>query len=70
MDVCIYVSQRKSKNIEQAPSSLICHSLTYTSTMPSNFVLRIIMDCLTTVKFQPFCHFQLNQTKTAGGLQG
>ena len=36
----------KSSSMEQAGESFIWRSLTYTSTMPSNFALRLILDCL------------------------
>ena len=54
--------------MEQAGERFIWRSLTCTSAMPNNFALRLILDCLTTDKFQPFCHFQLSRTNTAGRL--
>ena len=57
--------------MEQAPSSFIWPSLTYTSIMPSNFVLRLIFDCLTMFKFQPLHSAFFNsgsRTKTTGRL--
>ena len=40
--------------MEQAGECFIWRSLTYTSSMPSNFALRLKLDCLTTILFQPY----------------
>ena len=53
---------RESKNSELDPPSSIWCSLTYISTMPSNFAFWLKLDCKSTVNFQPFCPFF---TKTA-----